>query len=73
MAVGDSEDRGDVRRALPFAGSRCHRCQWVRLVAGKNSEFLACNALAMPRYAVQPVLDCEAFEPRVDGGGRGRT
>jgi hypothetical protein len=54
------------RPPLPFAQSLCHRCRHLRIVRGKNSAFLMCEALPQ-KYPPQPVRTCPAFEEKPAG------
>ena len=47
----------------PFPESLCHRCRHCRIVSGKNSRFLMCEALPQ-KYLPQPVRACPVFAPR---------
>lgn len=47
---------------VPFAESRCHRCEHLRLVrSGKGSTFLMCQEPSLPKYPRQPVVSCARF------------
>jgi len=53
-------DRAD----LPFPGSLCHRCRFVRLNGNKRgSIFMQCTEPSLPKYPRQPVMACPGFAP----------
>jgi hypothetical protein len=54
-------DGTDPPGLQPFPDSLSHRCSAVRYVQTKTSTFLMCTAPGLPKYAAQPVRECEAF------------
>jgi hypothetical protein len=60
---------GARRNATEMPPSLCLSCTWKReVVSGRGSRFLLCRRSAtnpsLPKYPIQPVLDCPEFEPR---------
>lgn len=54
--------------SLPFPTSQCHGCAHLKLVEGKTTVFLLCQALPV-KYPRQPVRGCAGFAPRLASPG----
>lgn len=50
---------------LPFPGSQCHRCRYVRLTGNtRGSMFIQCQHPELRKYRSQPVHGCTGFMQR---------